>query len=150
MHEHLVAEAAKLGLRYDFDAARIANTFDAHRLTHMARERGLQAGLEERLFAAYFTEGKDIGDREVLVEVGAAAGLDATEVRTMLAGTTHADEVRAEMREAQELGANGVPFFVFDRTFAVSGAQPSELFLEALQKAWEEKTAAHTVQESAR
>jgi predicted DsbA family dithiol-disulfide isomerase len=141
MHERLTAAAAEVGLRYNFDAAIIANSFDAHRLTHLARERGAQDTIEERLFAAYFTEGRNIGDDTVLAGIGAEAGLDPSEVREMLAGGRFADEVQKDAQEAQSLGAEGVPFFVFNRAFAVSGAQPTELFLEALEKAHAEQHA---------
>ncbi|MGA2612202.1 MAG: DsbA family oxidoreductase [Spirochaetia bacterium] len=147
MHDRLTAAAAELGLSYNFDAAVMANTFDAHRLGHLARARGLQESMEERLFAAYFTEGRNIGDGETLAALGGEAGLDPSEVREMLAGSDFAEEVRSEEREAPELGADGVPFYVFDRTYAVSGAQPIELFLEVLQKVWEERTAGQSVQE---
>lgn len=136
MHERLTASAAEVGLRYNFDAAIVANSFDAHRLTHLARERGVQDTIEERLFAAYFSEGRNIGDHGTLGGLGAEAGLDPAEVQRMLAGTRFAGEVRQEAREAESLGADGVPFFVFNRVFAVSGAQPSALFLEALEKTW--------------
>jgi predicted DsbA family dithiol-disulfide isomerase len=141
MHERLTAAAAEVGLRYNFDAAIIANSFDAHRLTHLARERGAQDSIEERLFAAYFTEGRNIGDDKVLAGIGAEAGLDPSEVQEMLAGGRFADEVQKDAQEAESLGADGVPFFVFNRVFAVSGAQPSELFLEALEKAQAEQHA---------
>ena len=133
LHERLVAEAADLGLVYDFDAALIANTFDAHRLTHFAKERGRQAAIEERLFAAYFTQGKNIEDRSTLVELAAAEGLDPEEAAAVLAGERYAEEVRADVEQAQSLGADGVPFYVFNREYAVSGAQPSRLFLEVLK-----------------
>ncbi len=141
MHERLTRAAAELGLDYNFDQAVMANTVDAHRLTHLARERGRQEAMEERLFFAYFTEGRNIGDRETLAALGGEAGLDPDEIRLALAGDRFTDTVRAEAREAGELGADGVPFYVFNRAYAISGAQPSELFLEALQKAWEEQTA---------
>ncbi len=136
MHERLTAAAEEVGLRYNFDMAIVANSFDAHRLTHLARERGAQDTMEERLFAAYFSEGRNIGDHDTLAGLGAEAGLDPAAVQQMLAGTRFAGEVRKEAREAESLGADGVPFFVFNRVFAVSGAQPSALFLEALEKAW--------------
>lgn len=138
LHERLVAEAAELGLVYDFDAALIANTFDAHRLTHFARERGRQAGIEERLFAAYFTEGKNIEDHATLALAAAVEGLDADEVRAVLATDRYADNVRADIEQAEGMGAEGAPFYVFNRRYGVAGAQPSELFLEVLQKVWEE------------
>ena len=94
--------------------------------------------MEERLFAAYFTEGRNIGSHETLVELAAETGLDPAEAREMLAGARFADEVRADVMEAGELGADGVPFFLFNRAMSVSGAQPSELFLEVLRSIWEE------------
>ncbi len=141
LHDRLRDAAAELGLEYNFDKAVMANTFDAHRLTHLARAHGLQEVVEERLFAAYFTHGRNIGDRETLAALGAEAGLDPSQVRRTLAGADYGEEVRNEEREAPELGADGVPFFVFDRKYAVSGAQPSELFLEVLQKVWQESLA---------
>jgi predicted DsbA family dithiol-disulfide isomerase len=144
MHARLTEAAAEVGLRYNFDSAIIANSFDAHRLTHLAREHGVQDKIEERLFAAYFTEGRNISDHDTLGSLGAEAGLDPAAVQQMLAGTRFAGEVRKEAREAESLGADGVPFFVFNRVFAVSGAQPSEIFLEALEKAWAEQRATGT------
>jgi predicted DsbA family dithiol-disulfide isomerase len=140
MHEKITRAAAELGLDYNFDQAVMANTFDAHRLTHLAREHGRQEAMEERLFFAYFTEGRNIGDPETLATLGAEVGLDASEIRQALAGDRYAEAVKAEAREAGELGADGVPFYVFGRAYAISGAQPSELFLEALQKVWEQQT----------
>jgi predicted DsbA family dithiol-disulfide isomerase len=139
MHDRLADAAAELGLQYRFDAAVIANTFDAHRLTHLAREHGRQELVEERLFAAYFTEGRNIGSHETLAELAEEAGLDPAEARGMLASARFADEVRYDVMEAQELGADGVPFFLFNRAVSVSGAQPSELFLEVLRSIWEEQ-----------
>lgn len=112
VHDRLAGTAAELGLRYRFDTALIANTFDAHRLTHLAKARGSQEQMEERLFAAYFTEGRNIGDHETLTALAAETGLDPAEAREMLAGTRFADEVHADVREAGELGADGVPFFL--------------------------------------
>ncbi len=141
MHDRLADAAAELGLRYRFDTAVVANTFDAHRLTHLARARGVQEKLEESLFAAYFTEGRDIGDHATLAELAARAGLDAAEAREVLAGARFSQEVRDDVQEAAELGADGVPFFVFDHAVSVAGAQPSELFLEVLRTVWEEREA---------
>jgi len=139
MHDRLADAAAELDLQYRFDTAVIANTFDAHRLTHLAKAHGRQEQVEERLFAAYFTEGRNIGSHETLAELAAETGLDAAETSEMLAGTRFADEVRADVMEAAELGADGVPFFLFNRAVSVSGAQPSELFLEVLRSIWEEQ-----------
>ena len=142
LHDRLVVEAAELGLEYNFDTALIANTFDAHRLTHLAKERGLQAAVEERLFAAYFTEGKNIEDRGVLAELAAGAGIDPADAASALATDRHADAVRADIDEARRFGADGVPFYVFNRRCAVSGAQPDGLFLEVLNRVWGELTPA--------
>ena len=148
MHARLTEDALKLGLSYNFDTAVVANTLDAHRLTHMARKHGNAAEVEERLFAAYFTEGRDIQDHETLAAIGASAGMNAAEVREMLLSNSYTEAARREMSEAEELGATGVPFFVFDRVYAVSGAQSSEVFLEILQKVVEEKASAGDVQVS--
>ncbi len=141
MHGQLVKAAAELGLTYNFDKAVVANSFDAHRLTHLAAAHGLQAAAEERLFAAYFTEGRDMSDHETLVSLGGEIGLDPMETKRMLADGAFAEEVRRDVREAELLGAEGVPFFVIDRKYGISGAQPSDLFLEALNKAWSERDA---------
>jgi predicted DsbA family dithiol-disulfide isomerase len=92
--------------------------------------------MQERLFAAYFTEGRDMGDAETLVGLGAEIGLDPSETRTVIAGGQFADDVRRECQDAEKLGAGGVPFFVIDRKYGFTGAQPSDLILEILTKAW--------------
>lgn len=132
---HVIAMAASVGLTYDFDKAVVANSFDAHRFTHFAKKRGLQSEAEEKLFAAYFAEGRNTADHQVLAQLGAAIGLDAAELLKTLAGDDHADEVRYDMYEARQIGVTGVPFFVFKRKFAVSGAQGTEVFSEMLEKA---------------
>jgi predicted DsbA family dithiol-disulfide isomerase len=132
--------AAEVGLHYQMDKTIPANTFDAHRLTHLAAKLGLQDAAEERLFQAYFMEGSNIQDREVLVRLGKEMGLEEDRVRTMLASDEFSYEVRMDGHEARQIGVRGVPFFVIDRKYAVSGAQPSEVFLQALQtarKEWE-------------
>jgi predicted DsbA family dithiol-disulfide isomerase len=136
MHAQLEKSAAELGLSYDFDKVVVANSFDAHRLAHFARTRGLQDQMQERLFAAYFCEGRDMGDRETLVGLASDVGLDPAETRSVLAGSLFAEDVRRECEEAEELGAGGVPFFIIDRRYGFTGAQPSELILEVLTKAW--------------
>ncbi|HEY4025180.1 MAG TPA: DsbA family oxidoreductase [Candidatus Dormibacteraeota bacterium] len=142
MQARVTGVAAEEGLTYRLDAARSGNTFDAHRLLQLARERGVQGAVEERLFAAYFTEGESIGDVETLVRLAASAGLDAAEARELLRGDGHAEGVRADEREAAELGARGVPFFVIDRRYGVSGAQAADVLLQALERAW---TDAHPI-----
>jgi predicted DsbA family dithiol-disulfide isomerase len=136
MVDRITDTAERVGLEFRFDRARPGNTFDAHRLLHLAAERGVQNELKERLLRATFTEGAPIGDPETLVALAAEAGLDADEARQVLAGDDYADAVRADEREAQALGARGVPFFVIDRRYGVSGAQASDLFVEALERAW--------------
>jgi predicted DsbA family dithiol-disulfide isomerase len=130
--------AAGEGLAYDFDRVRAANTYDAHRLLHFAAAHGRQGELKERLLRAYFTEGEQVGDPEVLTRLAAEVGLDATQARRALADGAYTDEVRADIETAQAFGITGVPFFVFDRKFAVSGAQPTEVFTRALNAALEE------------
>ena len=143
MHGNVVQMAHSAGLTYNFDKAVVANSFDAHRMIQMAKSKGLGDAAEERLFSAYFTEGKNFGDPDVLVELGKDIGLTADEVRTALRDHTYADKVKQDIQEAQKIGVRGVPFFVFDRKYAVSGAQPAESFLEVLKKSYSEWQAAH-------
>jgi predicted DsbA family dithiol-disulfide isomerase len=134
--------AAKDGLDFHLDTARSGNTFDGHRVLKLAAERGRQGAVKERLLRGYMTEGEAIGDREVVVKLAAEAGLDAGEVRDVLASDRYASEVREEEQAARSLGINGVPFFVFGGKYAVSGAQPAEVLLGALERAWEDPAAA--------
>jgi predicted DsbA family dithiol-disulfide isomerase len=124
--------AAADGLDFHFEKIRPGNTFDAHRVLHLAGERGKQDAVKERYLRAYMTEGEPIGDPEALVRLAAEAGLDAEEVRATLASDAFAADVRADEEEARELGINGVPFFVLGGKYAISGAQPVELLLRAL------------------
>jgi predicted DsbA family dithiol-disulfide isomerase len=129
--------AAKDGLDFHFERIRSGNTFDAHRLLHLAHERGVQGALKERLLRAYMTEGAPIGDRDTLVRLAAEAGLDAGEAHTALVTDAFASEVRADEAEAHRLGITGVPFFVIGG-YGVSGAQPAEALLRVLTRAWDE------------
>jgi predicted DsbA family dithiol-disulfide isomerase len=135
-HARVTGLSAQEGLTYRLEVARPANTFDAHRLLHLAAERGLQAAAEERLFAAYFTEGRSLGDPETLVALAAEVGVDEAAAREVLQGDAYADAVAGDEREASELGISGVPFFVIDRRYGISGAQPAELIGQALERAW--------------
>jgi predicted DsbA family dithiol-disulfide isomerase len=137
-NERLTATAAAEGLDFHFESTRSGNTFDAHRLLHYAREAGpgLQDAFKERLFAAYFTEGAAIGEPETLGRLAAEVGLDSQECADVLAGDRYADEVRADERDALELGVTGVPFFVIDGKFGIPGAQDAATILSVLQKAW--------------
>lgn len=134
-NERMAAAGRELGLRYDFDRVVVANTFDAHRLIQMAKSAGLQDEAEERLFRAYFGEGRNVADHATLVELGADIGLDREKVAAALADGGYADAVRADIDEARELGIDGVPFFVIDRRYGVSGAQDPTVFTEALERA---------------
>ncbi|WP_316742322.1 DsbA family oxidoreductase [Streptomyces sp. MK7] len=137
--DNLGAQAAAEGLEYRTRGRDHGNTFDMHRLLHFAEEQGRQSALLDALYRANFAEERSVfteGD-ERLVELAVAAGLDADAARTVLADpTAYADEVRADEREAAQLGATGVPFFVLDRKYGVSGAQPAEVFTQALGQAW--------------
>ena len=141
--ENLGAQAAAEGLDYRTRDRDHGNTFDLHRLLHLAKERGRQDELIQILYRANFAEERSLfteGD-ERLVELAVEAGLDADAVRAVLADpTAYADEVRADEREAAQLGANGVPFFVLDRAYGVSGAQPAEVFAQALTQAWGDRS----------
>ena len=130
--------AGELGLEYHLDRARAGNTFDAHRLIHLAATHGLGDAVKERLLAAYFTEGRSIGDRVTLASLAEEAGLERAEVEATLGGEAFADEVRADESRATALGATGVPFFVIDGTYGVAGAQGTEVLLSALERAWSE------------
>jgi predicted DsbA family dithiol-disulfide isomerase len=140
MEQRVKDQAATVGLDFRFDKARPGNTVDAHRLLHLAADRGLQAELKERLMLAYFTEGEQIGDVDTLVRQAGAVGLDEDEARGVLESDKYLAEVREDQATARALGISGVPFFVLDRKFGVSGAQPEEVMLDALRQAW---TAAH-------
>ena len=138
MNARVLVAAAGEGLHYRYDIARRANTFDAHRLIHLAATLGLQPAMKERLMAAYFMEGRALGDRDTLVELAGEVGIDSERARVALDSDEYADDVRADEREAAELGINGVPFFVINRRYGVSGAQPPEVMLEALAVGWKD------------
>lgn len=138
IHRGLVQTAKDMGLDYRFDLAKIANSFDAHRILQLSKKHNLADKTEERLFQAYFTEGALISDPETLLRLASEAGLDPLEVRKVLESDLYADEVRADCNEADHLGATGVPFFVFNRRYAIAGAQPTEYFSRVLLKAYAE------------
>ena len=141
MLQHVTEQAAGVGLSYRFDELKVANTFTAHRLIHLARDtRGAEAaaGVKEALLSAHFEKGLDISDKTVLAGIGADAGLEAEAVREALSGTDYTDSVNADIAEARAMGVTGVPFFVLDRKYGLSGAQPEDLFLQALTQAWED------------
>lgn len=149
--DHMVKIAEGDGLEFRFDRVQSGNTFDAHRVVHLGHERGVQDAVKERLLRAYMTEGQAIGDHDVLVTLGREAGLDEQEVREMLGSDRYTAEVRQDEAAARELGISGVPFFVLDGRLGVSGAQPAEVLLGALNQAWTEhrKPALETYAEGA-
>ncbi len=130
--------AEQVGLAFNFDQAVVANSFNAHRLSHLAKKYNKGNALEEQLFKAYFTEGKNIDDAEVLTEIGVSVGLDEAEVKQKLSTNAYTDDVYRDVYEAQTLNVRGVPFFVMDNRYAVSGAQATEVFLNTLQTAYAE------------
>jgi predicted DsbA family dithiol-disulfide isomerase len=134
LHKYVVQTAQNAGLEYNFDKAIIANSFKAHRVIQLAKTKSLGDEAEERFFLAYFTEGKDLGDPLALTELGRDIGLSEKEVQEALNNDEYAYKVRQDIFEAREIGVGGVPFFVFNREYAVSGAQPPEVFLQVLGK----------------
>ena len=137
MLDRMTATAAADGWAFRLDRARPGNTFDAHRLLHLAADRGRQHAVKEAFVSAYLEDGVAIGDHGALATVAVDAGLDPAEVAEVLASGRYADAVRTDEQQARAYGITGVPFFVLDGRFGVSGAQPPEALLAALQQAWE-------------
>jgi len=138
MHNRAAQIAKEVGLQFNFDKAVVANSFNAHRLIQFAKTKGLGNAAEEKLFKAYFTEGKNIDDIPTLVKTGTAIGLDEKELKEVLASDAFAEEVQRDELTALSVGVAGVPFFVFNDKYAVSGAQPVDTFLRTLEISWEE------------
>ena len=134
--ERLTTMAAEEGLEFHFDRARRANTFDAHRLLHYTLEEGRQDTLKERLFLAYFRDGETVSDHEILVRLAEESGLDGAEAKEILGSGRYGDAVRSDEAEARALGITGVPFFMIDRRFGISGAQSPDSILHVLDQAW--------------
>jgi predicted DsbA family dithiol-disulfide isomerase len=135
MNARMTSEAAKEGLDFHVDRVQVGNTFDAHRLVHLAAEAGKAEAMKERLMRAYFTEGESVGDPATLERLAAEVGLDVTSVRDVLGGDRFAADVRADESRARSFGISGVPFFAIDERYGVSGAQPPDVLLEALRQA---------------
>jgi predicted DsbA family dithiol-disulfide isomerase len=135
MNERVTRLAADEGITFRLDIARPGNTFDAHRLSHLAHEQGFEAELMERLQAGYFCEGAAIGDPDALVGLATDAGLDETAVRGVLDSDAYSPDVREDETLAAHLGIRGVPFFVIDRRLGVSGAQDTSVLVGALEQA---------------
>ena len=135
LNARVVSLAAAEGLAYDFDRYQVINTFDSHRVAHLGATHGLGDAVTERFLSGQLEQGEVLDDPETLVRLGSEVGLPADEIRDVLATDRFADEVRADYQEARSLGIGGVPFFVIDRRYGISGAQPSELFVQALTQA---------------
>jgi predicted DsbA family dithiol-disulfide isomerase len=138
MNDQLTGLAAAEGLEYHLDKAQSGNTFDAHRLLHLAAEQGRQDDVKERFLRGYFIESEPIGDHDALARLAIDAGLDAAQVHDVLASNRFADDVRADEEQAAAYGISGVPFFVVDERYGISGAQPADVILTTLRRAFAE------------
>jgi predicted DsbA family dithiol-disulfide isomerase len=147
--DHMVAVGKDNGVAFNFDIAQPGNTFNAHRLLHYALDEGKQDAMKERLFAAAFTEGRRVGDVEVLVELAADVGLAADAVRSVLDRNAHSVSVREDEQRAAMLGIRAVPFFVVAEKYGVPGAQPSDVLLRVLDDVWAEVEAPTRADEGA-
>ncbi|MCM3718153.1 DsbA family oxidoreductase [Fictibacillus phosphorivorans] len=131
---NMVQMGKEAGVEFNFDTLVLTNTFDAHRVTMLAKKHGMMHEMTDRILRAYFTESKHIGDHETLVELAAEVGLDREEVERMLASDELTDEVRADQKTGQQYGITGVPFFLINKKYALTGAQPTDVFVNALKK----------------
>lgn len=138
MQQQVASIAKEVGLDFNSKNTIVANSFNAHRLIQLAKTKGLGNEMEEALFKAYFMEGKNIDDKETLLKTGVSNGLVETEVKEMFSSDAFSKEVREDETQAQSIGINGVPFFVLNNKYAVSGAQSPETFLDVLEQTWEE------------
>lgn len=134
MHDRVVEMAATVGLEYNFDRAVVANSLYAHRVIQLAKEKGLDDAIEEIFFRAYFTDGKDLASVATLVALGEEAGLEAEEIRAAIGSEELAYRVSQDIQEGVNLGVRGVPFFVFDRQYGISGAEPIQVFIDTLNQ----------------
>ena len=139
MLDNVTGVAANAGLEYRFDLLQHTNTVKAHELLHFAKAQGRQLEMSERLMSAYFTEGRHVGRVDDLVDLAAEIGLDADEARVALESGRHLADVRADQAQAQAYGIQGVPFFVIDGKYGVSGAQPPEAFAQIARQVWGER-----------
>ena len=144
MLEHVTGVAANAGLQYRFDLLQHTNTVLAHEALHAAKAAGLQAAFAERLMSAYFTEGRHVGRVDDLVALGTEVGMDADELRAALEDHRYLNDVRADQAQARQYGINGVPFFVIDGKYGVSGAQPADAFSQIARQVWAERSGAST------
>lgn len=140
MGEQVTAMAEEVGLNYNMDATVVANTFNAHRIIQFAKTQNLGDAIEEALFKAYFMEGKNIDSKTELIEIAVSIGLNAAEAEKVLDEKQFSEQVEFDAYEAQQIGVRGVPFFVFNRKYGISGAQPLEVFTRTLDQAYAEET----------
>lgn len=138
MNAQVASAGEQVGIAFDFDKALATNTRAAHRFIHFAKAHGKQDAAEELLFRSFFTEGKDVGEVQTLMELGEALGLDPQQVKTALDNGSHDKDVEEDIYEARQVGVRGVPFFVLNRKYAVSGAQEAATFLQVLEKSFGE------------
>ena len=139
MTDNVVEQAKAVGLNYNFDVMTPANTFNAHRLAKLAEQEGFDKTVSESLLKAYFIDGEKIGKEDVLLRIAEEAGISRDRAKEVLDSDEFADDVRMDIAEAQQIGVKGVPFFVINRKYAISGAQPAEAFANALRQAAEEE-----------
>ena len=138
MLDNMTQNAKKSGLEFNFDKSILANSLNAHRLMHLAKKHKLANELKELLFKAYLTDGKDLNDFETLKTLALEVGLQNDEIEAVLNSDLYKEEVLNDQKEAEAIGINGVPFYIFDYKYAISGAQPVETFLRTIQKTWDE------------
>jgi predicted DsbA family dithiol-disulfide isomerase len=138
MSNNLTQAGKQLGLEYNFNTIVVANSFKAHNLIHFAKTQNKQNEIEERLFEAYFTEGKNIDDSEMLIQLAAEIGLNANGLDLILSKRGFAEKVQEDITEARQLGIRGVPYFIFNRKYAISGAQETPIFLDTIRKSFTE------------
>ncbi len=138
MVDNMTQNAKTAGLDFHFEKAILANSHNAHRLLHLAKKNHRADKLKELLFKAYLTEGKDLNNLNTLTELGIEAGLEAEDVEQVLNSDAYSQDVKEDIKEANTIGVQGVPFFVFENKYAISGAQPATAFLETLEKVWQE------------
>jgi len=148
MTANIVQQAKSVGLDFHFDTMKPTNTFDAHRITKYAKEHGKDAAISEKLLYANFTESKEVGNHETLAEIAEDAGLNKDEALKVLQDKeAYRDEVNNDISEAKQFGIQGVPYFIINRKYAISGAQPTETFTQALEQVWEEENKITPIQD---
>jgi predicted DsbA family dithiol-disulfide isomerase len=135
--ERMAADAARVGLDFQWERLRGGNSYDAHRLVHLARSLGREHEVTDRVMRAWYSEGEAIGDHETLVRLAVEAGLEEAEVRELLAGDDHGIDVRTDLALASQIGITSVPTFVLDQKYGVTGAQPVEVMLDAIRQVWD-------------